>query len=90
MIWVALHYVIAFVLKLVVPPEAKAAIRKINVNAPCPGCGHTKGHIRSVEEAGRMVVQHSCHVCYAAWNESPVVRVQQGTVLKPVANQEAA
>ena len=48
---------------LVPPPENFRPVRKIDVNAPCPICGHGKGRLSVGMNGGKPACQHNCLVC---------------------------
>lgn len=73
MIFVWLRRAIFELLRLLVPPPEEPTIRQIDVNAPCPSCGHRDGEISAITVAGsKPQVQHKCKVCSARWFENPV------------------
>lgn len=73
MIFVWLRKALFFILRLVIPPPEEPTIPKIDVNAPCPSCGHRDGEISAVSVSGAAPqVQHKCKVCGARWFENPI------------------
>lgn len=76
MIWNWLIAAFIFVVKLIIPARywpKPYTPPKVDPNAPCPGCGNTKGSI-SIKKlpTNVFVIMHMCSVCKAEWHE-PVV-----------------
>lgn len=44
----------------------------VDVNAKCPGCGHTDGVIRF--SPAHEVIIHRCNVCHSVWGEKTIVK----------------
>lgn len=68
---------------LFVAPIPPPYVPKINVNAPCPNCGHEQGTIRAEENQGKPACSHRCAVCHAKWFEPPVYSITNGLTFVP-------
>lgn len=69
--------VVAWLLKLVIPPKPWQRELVIDPNTRCPYCGHRSGAIFAVPGARTQEakVGHRCNVCRGEWQEDPVVKV---------------
>jgi hypothetical protein len=57
---------------LLTPPISRQ-IRKIDVNAPCPICGHCKGRLSVGVNGGKPACMHNCLICGGTFYEPPTV-----------------
>lgn len=89
MIFVWLRRALFVILRLLVPPPEEPVIPQIDVNAPCPSCGHRDGQIRAVSIAGGAPqVQHTCKVCNAQWFEKPILNTPKYIKAEEPASKE--
>ena len=72
MIFVWLGRFFAWLHWLIVPPLTPP-VREINIDAPCPMCGHRKGKLSAGENGGKPACVHTCLVCGARSFEDPVL-----------------
>lgn len=78
MIWTWLTAAFVFLAKLIIPAPPKPVDPEIDPSQKCPSCGHRDGVIRAtIDKDNRPVVQHTCKVCCAIWNELPILRTNQ-------------
>ena len=75
MIFVWIRAALFFILRLFIPPLPEPAIPQLDINAPCPSCGHREGALTAVQKPdGSLHVRHDCKICKAKWFEQPVLR----------------
>lgn len=84
MIWAIALHILRFlgkcVLFVLVPPpkgrfSRKSPLPVLDVDAPCPGCGHTSGTISCVigDDPTTLKIRHTCNVCGGRWHDPTVV-----------------
>lgn len=73
MLWVLLAKIYAAVKWFFLPPLPE--IPTLDINAPCPACGHRLGKLRCVvpEGSNSVRVEHECQVCKARFYEAPIL-----------------
>ena len=49
------------------PPKTK-----IDVNAPCPACGHPSTEIQIIKRDKQYFIEHRCETCKARWPEDVI------------------
>ena len=84
MLWIWLRFALVWMLRMLVPPPIPARpLPQIDVNAPCPACGHRKGKITCVEADGHPTIRHECDVCGARFHEQPVLKDASAKLIWP-------
>lgn len=74
MIWRIINAVARFIIELFALPPIPPQVPQLDINAPCPACGHRRGKLKSGQKDGKLQVQHDCLVCGAQWWEDPVLK----------------
>jgi hypothetical protein len=72
MIFVWLGRFFAWLHWLIIPPLTPP-VREIDIDAPCPMCGHRKGKLSAGENGGKPACVHTCLVCGARSFEDPIL-----------------
>lgn len=88
MIFTWLKSAVFFLLRLVIPPPLAPEIPKLDVDAPCPSCGHRSGSLTAVQQSdGKLQVRHDCRICKAKWFEDPVLKAPDKIQAGPAAKE---
>lgn len=72
MIWLWIRAMIDCIHWLLVPPPAPP-VKPIDINAPCPTCGHRSGKLSAGLNGTKPACVHTCLICGAQFFEDPVL-----------------
>lgn len=68
--------------------KQKKHIQPRDENDVCPCCGHRRGKLKSVlTDKNEAMLQHECLVCFAKWNEAPVIGKANSALIRPYEDQ---
>jgi formate dehydrogenase maturation protein FdhE len=58
--------------RLIIPGLPAPPRVRVDINAPCPACGHPSTEIKITRQGPKYYVEHHCETCKARWPEDVI------------------